>query len=204
MIGCTFFLKPKPLISFSTCGILCCCAVFETYFRLFKLFLILRWQAAIDMTGRPIPGRHWLQINLGRPYHICGVVIDWEDAFSDHWQIVGRRPSLDSLSNKNDGKEDEWVPLFSRKDAQVQSKRRHIIHDIAYRSAHHPNHNRKRPDHHSVISNVDGIYPSDYTDMVVGMHPAVQAVRLNIISPSTQWGSSVWRLQVYGFEPRQG
>ena len=152
--------------------------------------LIYRWQAAIDMTGRPIPGRHWLQINLGRPYH---------------WQLVGRRPSLGSLSDKNDDKkEDEWVPLFSRKDAQVQSKRRHIIHDIAYRSAHHPNHNRKRPDHHSVISNVDGIYPSDYTDMVVGMHPAVQAVRLNIISPSTQWGSSVWRLQVYGFEPRQG
>ena len=58
------------------------------------------------MTGRPIPGHHWLQIDLSHPNYICGVVLDWEDAYSDHWNIVGRSDDQHS-----------WTPIFERKDA---------------------------------------------------------------------------------------
>ena len=152
------------------------------------------------MTGRPIPGPHWVQVNLGRPYHICGVVIDWEDGYSDHWQVVGRQ------SPDKDDVEQDWMLLFNRNDAQMQSKRRHIVHDVAYRSTYQqPNLNNRNnpPGHTGAISNVNGIYPPEYASMIVSKAPALQIVRLDIRRPSTQWGSSIWRLQIYGFESKQ-
>jgi len=49
-----------------------------------------RWQAALNMQGTPIPGEHWVQIDLGSPCIITRVVLDWETAWSTHWNLVVR------------------------------------------------------------------------------------------------------------------
>lgn len=49
-----------------------------------------RWQAAANMQGEPIPGEHWVSIDLGRPCAISRVVLDWETAWSSHWQLQVR------------------------------------------------------------------------------------------------------------------
>lgn len=47
-----------------------------------------RWQAAKDMTGAPIPGKHWLQFNLPRPAStLTRVLIDYEVALSNDYAI---------------------------------------------------------------------------------------------------------------------
>jgi hypothetical protein len=44
--------------------------------------------AAIDMGGRPIPGEHWLEVDLGQEYpRITRIMIDWEDGYSDSWTV---------------------------------------------------------------------------------------------------------------------
>jgi hypothetical protein len=66
-----------------------------------------RWQAAKNMNGHPIPGAHWLEIDIGEEitiYDGSGInsnanantsrllrfVIDWEDAYSNFWTIEVR------------------------------------------------------------------------------------------------------------------
>lgn len=39
------------------------------------------------MGGRPIPGEHYVEIDLQRLCLIEKVVIDWEDGYSDSWTI---------------------------------------------------------------------------------------------------------------------
>jgi hypothetical protein len=42
-----------------------------------------RWQAASDMSGSPIPGSQWLEVDLGRTCVAERFVIDWETAFAN-------------------------------------------------------------------------------------------------------------------------
>ena len=39
------------------------------------------------MGGRPIPGEHWIEIDLERLCVVEKVIIDWEDGYSDSWTI---------------------------------------------------------------------------------------------------------------------
>lgn len=40
------------------------------------------------MQGEPIPGEHWVTIDLLDSYVIRKVVIDWEQAYSDQWTLL--------------------------------------------------------------------------------------------------------------------
>jgi hypothetical protein len=40
------------------------------------------------MQGEPIPGEHWVTIDLLYSYVVRKVVIDWEQAFSDQWTLM--------------------------------------------------------------------------------------------------------------------
>lgn len=42
-----------------------------------------RWQAASDMHGTPLPGQHWLEVDLGRTCVAERFVVDWETAFAN-------------------------------------------------------------------------------------------------------------------------
>ncbi len=44
--------------------------------------------AAKNMQGEPIPGRHWLEIDLQDIHTVEKIVIDWERAFSDQWTVI--------------------------------------------------------------------------------------------------------------------
>ena len=39
------------------------------------------------MGGRPIPGPHWVEIDLERYCTIEKILIDWEDGYSDSWTL---------------------------------------------------------------------------------------------------------------------
>lgn len=49
---------------------------------------ILSCPAAKNMKGEPIPGEHWVEIDLEGQYHLEVVVIDWEVAYSHEWTLL--------------------------------------------------------------------------------------------------------------------
>jgi hypothetical protein len=49
-----------------------------------------RWQAAANMQGAPIPGEHWLEIDLGAPALATRFLLDWEKANAVAWTVEGR------------------------------------------------------------------------------------------------------------------
>lgn len=50
-----------------------------------------RWQAASDENGTAIQGEHWVEVDLGAPAVVAGVVLDWESrGYSDRYSILGR------------------------------------------------------------------------------------------------------------------
>lgn len=123
-----------------------------------------RWQAAADMSGSPIPGPHWLEMELqltSGGARVERVVLDWEDAYSTQWTLQGR------LS-----KEAQWEDMAQGSD-----------HPLGARSKWH------------VLQEVRLSPPSTATP--------VRYLRLLIHGPSTQWGSSLWRFQVWGVQVEQ-
>eukprot|EP00578_Thalassiosira_sp_NH16_P030203 CAMPEP_0181076400 /NCGR_PEP_ID=MMETSP1071-20121207/398_1 /TAXON_ID=35127 /ORGANISM="Thalassiosira sp., Strain NH16" /LENGTH=162 /DNA_ID=CAMNT_0023157577 /DNA_START=335 /DNA_END=823 /DNA_ORIENTATION=- len=79
-----------------------------------------RWQAASDMGGTAIPGRHWVLLDFTRLLEDDGdaalrvdkVVLDWETAFAKDYLVQGRIAELPSptetdkhgrLDEHNDG-----------------------------------------------------------------------------------------------------
>lgn len=40
------------------------------------------------MQGEPIPGEHWLEVDLEGKYYVTKIVIDWEQAYSNNWSIM--------------------------------------------------------------------------------------------------------------------
>lgn len=47
-----------------------------------------RWQAAVGMSGDPIPGVHWLRLTLSEPaMNVTDFTIDFETAYSDHFKV---------------------------------------------------------------------------------------------------------------------
>ncbi len=49
-----------------------------------------RWQAAADMSGTPLPGEHWVQVDLERAADVDRVVLVFETAFSKRYSIQAR------------------------------------------------------------------------------------------------------------------
>lgn len=114
-----------------------------------------RWQAAKNMNGEPIPGEHWLEIDLQRKCIIHRILIDWEDAYSDAWTVNG------ALENS-------WNLIVRSINARrVSLSKYHLL-----QQADVPEINRN----------------------------PVRKVRLTIHRPSTRWGVSVWRVQLWGVE----
>lgn len=125
-----------------------------------------RWQAAKNMRGEPIPGQHWLEIDLKRPCYIKRALIDWEDAFSNAWKIQGYATDVST-----------WVTISTSERLIVKGhSKHHIIHEVMC------------------------VRDGKWTEKSLVSHKikAYAKVRLLILSPSTQWGSSVWRLQLWG------
>jgi hypothetical protein len=133
--------------------------------------------AAKNMNGEPIPGEHWVEIDLGNLYRIRKLLIDWETAYSVSWSIMGK------VSEDSD-----WKELCVGKDAFVTSKnKKHIIHEIIFQGK-------------DVIDDNFELTPHDKQVVLKEIDFFVRFVRLQIFRPSTQWGSSIWRFQIWGYE----
>uniref|UniRef100_A0A7S0DU09 F5/8 type C domain-containing protein n=1 Tax=Hanusia phi TaxID=3032 RepID=A0A7S0DU09_9CRYP len=134
-----------------------------------------RWQAAKDMSGNPIEGEHWIEVDLQSPAIVTSVLIDWEAAFSDDYSLSGRM-----LSNE------EWKVLFDSKSSHFNSSTpapKHVHHTFEI-----PQLEGEGAATHLTSYGADCYAPTR----------AVRYVRLLIRKPSTSWGVSIWRLQIYG------
>lgn len=130
-----------------------------------------RWQAAKDMSGTPIPGKHWVEIDLGRPCLVNHVVVDWETAYCEAYHLQGRLtddehdPFHDMPATDHNGK---VSPVESRRDPNPPKK--HVIDSF------------------------------DVEDLGEGHdNRLVRHVCLRCDRPATQWGVSIWRLELYGW-----
>lgn len=108
------------------------------------------------MSGRPLPGEHWLEVDLKDVYTVTSVLIDWEDGFSHNWTLKGK-VSADS----------PWQPIYEGKPSMKKTvSKRHVIHSV---------------------------------EIPKGLQQQYRYVRLFIHKPAMQWGSSVWRFQIWGY-----
>lgn len=109
----------------------------------------------------------------------------------------------------------EYVILGKSNDARTISKsRQHVIHEVHTqysRNRHVLNkkqdklklkHKRKRQK--NALESPSSVQPTDLTgERGVGVQSdriTVRYVRLTIHRPATEWGSSIWRLQLWGVE----
>lgn len=113
------------------------------------------------MTGRPIPGEHWVRLEWPRMVQsLESVVIDYEVAKCDDYRLV--------LKSTISGEE---ITLFEARTKVHEVRtvgKQHILHTIAV------SYERKEED------------------------PAYDALELLLLRPGTQWGVSIWELQVTG------
>jgi len=152
-----------------------------------------RWQAASNMGGTPIPGSHWVEIDLLRLCKVTSILIDWEEAFSQHWILKGKRsdgkcatpapaPALALALAQSGGDDAGWTALTRSKEAFKP-----------------PSAAKYTPKHILQAANIqDNHTGTGDTDDCSA--PYYDKVRLVIFKPSTRFGSSIWRLQIKGFE----
>lgn len=114
-----------------------------------------RWQAAADMSGTPLPGEHWVEIDLEHiALKLTRVVLDWESAYSSEWTLRARLYE-----------DAGWATLAVGSDArQMSTTDKHIVQEVSLPAS------------------------------------SARYVRLIIHKPSTRWGSSLWRFQVWGVD----
>lgn len=137
-----------------------------------------RWQSARNMQGEPVPGEHWLEIDLGRRSMITKILLDWEQAFCTDYTVFGHNGA------KVKGPDDtslttpiylDWKELTSGREARTsQPSKQHVYHELLLPPPP-PSHSRK----------TKGSY---------------RFIRLVMHRPATQWAPSLWRFQVYGWQ----
>ena len=138
-----------------------------------------RWQAAKDMSGTPIKGNHWITLSprnhskrtVHRHPHfvVDRVVLDWETAHAKDYDLQRLRDDV-KRSNAH------WENLDLSPVGKRMSSRKHNIDTLSFK-AHH--------------SDADGSPPH--------VSEPLSAIRLFIHKPGTQWGSSLWRFEVWGY-----
>ena len=96
-----------------------------------KDWLKHRWQAAADMSGRPISGSHWVEIDLMQSVTVTKIVIDYEQAYCNNYEINCKK-DIDS----------KWERIFTNHRKRMSSGKHlietrngkgtntHVIHDI--------------------------------------------------------------------------
>lgn len=163
-----------------------------------------RWQSAKDMSGTPIPGPHWLVIDIGShktsndqehigcitngegpilpPTSISKIVLNWEDAYSSKYLLegcdidsqVGPSTELGNMCVKHCNTPSSWQKI----------------------STHSRFKTKKRFKHHIVQEYV--LPPPDADSPVRTDASSFRCVRLKIDKDGTRFGSSLWEIQIWG------
>jgi hypothetical protein len=85
-----------------------------------------RWQAAANMQGEPLPGEHWLEVDLGAPHSLARVLIDFEKAFAVSYTVQSRL-------TQGEGGEAWGTVAEGSAAAQTEASEMHIIHELPAR-----------------------------------------------------------------------
>jgi hypothetical protein len=89
-----------------------------------------RWQSALDMTGSPIPGSHFLEVDLGRESLMTKIVLDWESAYCEHYSLIAHN-GISKSSNMH--------RLAVGEDASKSyPKDKHIVHEFRFSPTNDP------------------------------------------------------------------
>ena len=79
-------------------------------------------QAAKNMQGTPIPGPHWVKIDLGRPAEVARVELDFETAFAKGYNIELSGSGADGSAG--------WTTVFStQKGSGKPTAKQHVVHN---------------------------------------------------------------------------
>ena len=146
-----------------------------------------RWQAALNMKGEAIPGEHWIEIDLQRPCRVEKVIIDWEDAYSTFWTLQGRLIEPYISSSSSNGNNGNVILGLGGESKQIRHMKHHVVYEL-----HTPfSRDQNRIKEKTLLA---------HKEHNTGMGEMVRYVRLVIHQPSMHWGSSIWRLQLWGTE----
>eukprot|EP01048_Picozoa_sp_COSAG05_P034801 COSAG05_NODE_14752_length_388_cov_0.598616_1_plen_107_part_10 len=75
------------------------------------------------MNGTPIPGAHWLIIDLGKKAQLSRVVLDWETAFAKGYDI--------DVSDLGQPDSPDWKPVYTTRSASAeQASPKHVVHSV--------------------------------------------------------------------------
>lgn len=146
-----------------------------------------RWQAASDMGGTAIKGVHWVQIDFSSRVEVRSIVLDWEAAYADRYEV--QIPATGKVSDSQrlhgelleptslSGKQDWTTMLQSPDPSQIQVQKYGQSPGVKTPTPLHVVHN---------IS-IDRPFTTD-------------SMRLLILKAAMGWGVSLWRIEVLGYE----
>lgn len=132
--------------------------------------------AAKNMQGDAIPGPHFLEVDLGDLFTVEKVIIDWEKAYSNFWTVQVCRSSSNEFFNR--------FPSFLKLQGKIEDRDAWATLFLSSQA-----HDLLRSDKH-IIQEASSVEVTDSKQ--------ARFVRLTIHKPSTRWGSSVWRFQIWG------
>ena len=74
------------------------------------------------MQGTPIPGQHWVKIDLGRPAEVARVELDFETAFAKGYKI--------ELSGSTADAGGDWATVYTTQEGSGKpSAKQHVVHN---------------------------------------------------------------------------
>jgi hypothetical protein len=132
-----------------------------------------RWQAASNMHGKAIEGEHWLQFDFHqRIASIEDMVLDWETAYSDHYELQVRSNTIS----------DGWHTILSAPNDYITV--------TTYGTS--PGLKKPTPLHYVHSFNFSRM------NMKEQMFNGFDSIRILILKASTGIGVSLWQVQMYG------
>jgi hypothetical protein len=160
-----------------------------------------RWQAASDMGGTAIPGRHWILLDFSSlaanssSILVTKIVLDWETAYATDYRIEGRMdPPNDYETNDDDG---NWCTLYDGTLDDDTSQMR--IHRSVEEYGQSPGVvNQTLPLHilHTInFTTTDTLLGGDDN---INKCLRLRYLRVYINKPARGWGVSLWQVDVYG------
>ena len=154
-----------------------------------------RWQAASDMGGTAIPGRHWVVIDLGRPVAATSLVLDWEAAYASKYKIeVRSTPPADGEKDGSSG----WRLLFDASEGDASAAVALSGRRVSRNDGTSPGvPGGKVPLH--VIHTVQ-LLEEGQKSRVGDTTMPFQYLRVLILKPAMGWGVSLWQLDLVGFD----
>ena len=179
-----------------------------------------RWQAASDMGGTAIPGRHWILVDFSSPsssssVFVSKIVLDWETAYAEDYRVEGRldpppprrpppsggkgggTPRDHGVADKDDDDDNGggWCTLY---DGAAPLDDGAAVRRSTDEYGQSPGVKRKMPLH--VIHTIDWTTTAEARDEDVadGRCRRLRYLRVYIRRPARGWGVSLWQVDVFG------